>query len=1665
MNQSPLFEHDKTSADTTGRHSGFSLLSPSPAHPQQQPTELKESTGSQLVLPSLEDPKHRLSSRQCRLLASANATDLASAEAERKRRTQLTQKVAANLMKSALNQQPDLFPAFVGDREDQGPAMLRGSDVVSKPTKKLLMVPCLGLAAGVNAMGGCSVKYATSSTESKRIIERERAANETLFSMWESRNAIREEFAEIATMEENLRTPLWNNFRRALTEEEAIMMREVERMQSDVAEERKKYETSHATQAPLSVGGVRCPKYAPWGYTVSGRGVAFPLRLYERLFNRVITGMHRHLLILLKGKVSEDVYGISMSLSSSPSTSRSLGAMLRSQIKLSAACASPRRVQRDEEVEDASESHPPAASIPNDLCFGPVLTAETSLSVALLWRILDQAKSLSPGISWALQLYTKYILPHVYENFALREEHLPWSGALGEQVDQLSALPLNLLRYRNMETSATQAKGDVRYMEEAMKRWAWRTWRQSMLEKRRRELGAAVLDKIFKRLHNAKQLQKCFSQWRIVTKEGCFTTGLEDVNQKYNTFVVEAKHAARDMQLFPCLEEKAVGPSPAVVDQSKFVALKLAETATHTRPKAKADSGGKSEGVESEAEKGEGDKAVDGEQAGWKQSLENMQTPTRVWEQTATPSGFLSISINNSATPMKWLEGSCSAGTAARNQVSAIFDTMLRKLYDMEKISGHLREGIAVQNRIIQKLERENESLKEKVYSLEESLRESEEMRLHYCNIVQERELDIRELERRNTQLKSRLRCQEQRPWQRTVLRVIGDICGASTALSELVDDSRGSRQKQASRKVCTSPVPALPSSGNSVVTNASSKTTSCGDRVGSAGQRQRGQSPTGEVEEDDYRKGMSRLSSGPPGAEAERLYGKLAPIVLSSTRFMPDSQTILRDWANNCLDDLESLDDLKGGALSTRFYSFSQEARSGVLLSRLLFYLALPRYQNKTATDANNLGQHGGNEGRNFPEQRRRLLMHERVQLETPFPTYSDCFGDLLSMKSVNRMSALLHFARELLASGGQPGDAMVQKRMDHIYDLTLKAVGMTPPPPVDRVDLHEIIDPHALARGDTSATITLVALLYVRFSHPFNHKAKQSAVIERDAMMYLLSKGTYTQSTDSTKSDSPVPLSDSQADDQLPLEDEGKHLARKFLAQLEEDERSPWQLFLKHCQPLINTMAHPYILRGNFWPSTAFDSPDLAYMLGTLGLALQRSLQEHRWHIILSCLVPVRTYSGMSRGIYTGGRSSVAALQAGLYRVGDWVFPDELPCIRAMFRDREAAIRAAVGTGVLKCVGEWTEDEWNTEGFFTTKNKGSLLKSFETCGSDLMQLFLQRAKLSHTCAMPAIDLGSWRLLLMDVGLVSPDDPETSLLDLEQVTNIFCMVMSSLVDVDTRLEEPNPADAGYSTMPLSYFSDEMFFPEFVAALVLLIHEMYPSVYRGGGGEGENESEPTITWLGDALRDFHFRQVVPHQVGETMIRPSSIMKAIRANARAHEVLVRHNKVLQVLHTTYSRDICGLVGIEKDQVVQMLRDAALTSSEISQSVITDLFKACCVSKKVDEALLEERRRENDSRPRDVPVVRRRGNVSILDPTLEGASATKVKEFFLLLYDGFLEFLCVLCHFNQPNPLIPFEQRLEKFLMKGVFRPLAHRSEGLAMVMSQHLPQSKHDGSDT
>lgn len=1328
------------------------------------------------------------------------------------------------------------------------------------------------------------------------------------------------------------------------------------------------------------------------------------------------------------------------------------------------------------------------------------------------------------------------------------------------------------------------------------------------------------------------------------------------------------------------------------------------------------------------------------------------------------------------------------------------FEGMLVRLQKMEEVCQYLRSEIGVQSKMLRRVEQERDAVRERNKQLEEELLRVTEERLLASNLVQEKQFLLQEKDRRLMQLKSRLRAHRNRPWQRVVMRVVGGVCEASTFQSEAMDERRVRRDQK----------PDAPESFPAAVTR---------------GVNWR-DTPTEDEDDLEQQEHTSTRQQ-----EEEQLFGKLAPLVLSSTSSLPDATLILRDWANACLDDLEGLDDLKGGALSVRFTTFSEEARNGILISRLLFYLALPRYLQRTARREDEKGgapDHEFLSGTNYPDRRRQLLRKQNVQLDAPFPVFSECFGDLLTMRPSERMTLLLQFASELISGSDTVANDTVEHQRQSLYRAISSMTDLSLPPPSGRIELQEVIAPHGLALGERASVVTFMALLYIRFAHPFNHKCKQSAEMEKAAILHLLSGGVhrYTPGVAGPHKGGPSGAGgeDREAGGTIPpigVEEE-------IIMQLEDEDKSPWQLFKERCLPIFGSAAHPFLLRGNFWPSDAFDSPQLCQLLGQLGLSLHHSLELHRWHILMCCLVPVMTYSGISRGVFTGPRASPLALRVGLEGEGQWSVPLRCTAFLKMYQRRVKIMYQEWMAGRLtkedlmgdskggaltpppfpspppapppslvppissdedapsfprlsnKEVGERegkAEKGWSTPiidvestevtsslfssplvipswknplamdtdrgspfgslpsppppPLLTSSSGGSsvprgvapgqgygvsdmsegrvsnvllereeqrLLDAIQFTSQDLLTLFLRRSTLSAELALPTLHLSGWRLLCVDLKLLSsvPEEDDLVPLSYDVASKIFFDAVMSLNEVarsvtdtvstsklssltlsahsagvfgtsDGELQSTGATNLPsqsfrpraqtifakvaygkpstdplakrgsvvapsntYAISPIPPVSEEMTFTAFVMAMVMLANELFPCLvgdegdpYAGdedvGGGsagvlEGSEqrfrtlpssamgiEREGTVSrtsqktstkkWTSSTLNapsdvtprdkrrpsgslslnsssDFKLerekptgtpvslggsshgiktsggkwsreplvpspprmssgsfahakgRGVSPDGIGgrkpfaspeqllfkaeergkSTRRRPvrllgeslerlmlhyipnvageilndesQAVIHRLTMGAATQEVLARFSPAIILVFDAYSKDVYGAAGMEKDDLLQLLRDAMLTSTEISSFLIFEIFQHCCVTRHQCEEEALAKRREIDGKPRDgrrhnprsVIIIDnrdRRGRSPIGagganerggSGQSSGAATAVRREVDVLVYEGFIRFLCVLCHIKQPNPLIPFSLRLDTFLRRSVLRPLCSHVENLAPVLN-------------
>ncbi|CBZ24486.1 conserved hypothetical protein [Leishmania mexicana MHOM/GT/2001/U1103] len=1154
-------------------------------------------------------------------------------------------------------------------------------------------------------------------------------------------------------------------------------------------------------------------------------------------------------------------------------------------------------------------------------------------------------------------------------------------------------------------------------------------------------------------------------------------------------------------------------------------------------------------------------------------------------------------------------------GDAGDVSMHTLFQKMLAKLHEIDQVNAYLRAELAVHSRRLRKVEAANHGLRQRNRQLEDDTLQLLRDKLDALNTAQERLMTIKEKNRQLRHVRSRLRAHRHRPWQSTVLRVVGDMCEVSTAAAESADEARVHADRHGTG--CTTSDDDDGGEGERGNASPQPAKSAVAAEATADGQEMAATGSVGSLSTENH--------AALPGSDnnEERLFSRIAPIVLRSDRQLPDALVIIADWANSCLEDLECLDDMKDGPLAERFHSFSEEARSGVLISRLLYYLALPRYRTTTsAADMErgvgaSLGMSDSAGARLDGINRRRQLLEQRgVQLNPPFPVYADCFSDLLAAPPVERISQLLAFATELMA--GQ--DVAAQEQNEAWRANTTNGENTNGPASVDfRVSaaeagdgkrspraaaaslptlstplpLHTVVNPHAIVRGERSSVITLVALLYVRFAHPFHHKSHQSAKRERSALLHLWSGGQATvaelngivnDSLRDAAGGSGCPVEITATLDRVPPS--GYSIEADMLRQLPTEDKTAWQLFRERCLPVFGTQAHPFLLRGGFWPSDAFESPELAAMLSTLAMALRRSLELHRWHVTLNCLVPVRTYGGLSNGVFTGPCASAPALLLGLRQDGKKNLSIEHPLIPQCVEQRQQAYLNALASETLGASLISRDDE---AAKLLTQQQHLADPTTETASlmdaitglwqEDLLSLFVQRATLSAHLALPVLDLGSWRLLCSDLGVISmasPDSegagahdavmlrmhesgssqmqvqsisprqprPQLQAMDMEVVTTLFqraVMAVSLARDevdpavlqsaraareassqtapaaagqhsqADSRRSRSSKSSTQHQTLP--DIQMDMTYPSFLIALVLLVHHLYPAfisatpagvavqplssptAFLGSwesstltnsddgrlgspaslpldGGEVNrshrvSNSKPTYCSLVEAFRFMMQGIVLPSSAAHLQVTdPHFVLRQLTRGVKTQVVLRNCAPALLLVYQAYSKEVFGEPGMVRKDVLRLLRDAMLTSTELSQHRIYELFSSCSVPRHANEEVAIANRKEMDrlahanSSPGSLPVSARRPGyraVRIVDPDAATESAVAHsahrKRVHILNFEGFCNFLCVLCGFKQPNVFVPFEERLLSFLHNSLLRPLMHMVPALVPLVSR------------
>ncbi|CUF92087.1 Hypothetical protein, putative [Bodo saltans] len=698
--------------------------------------------------------------------------------------------------------------------------------------------------------------------------------------------------------------------------------------------------------------------------------------------------------------------------------------------------------------------------------------------------------------------------------------------------------------------------------------------------------------------------------------------------------------------------------------------------------------------------------------------------------------------------------------------------------------------------------------------------------------------------------------------------------------------------------------------------------------------------------------------------SEKERIFGRLAPLVLDAPSQLPDALTILKDWGNNCLDDLQSLDGVGGASLSSRFSSLTTELRDGIIISRLLFYLALPRYRppsgrNDELEDVNP----------DFNVNRMRLLKQRGVQLHSPFPTYDDCFGDLMRYPPVKRMSILLNFASDLISATHRltPDQLEALETLQMLADRSKsESVDETPVSNSPRLSLAgdgllgakrssspqlkrktsskvllkwmegvpksqrrgstafgsddatfpssseflpQYVDPILLCEGSKAASVTLLAMLYVRFAHAFNHKAQETAAKEVELMRALLRDQESSSGGGGGGGISSPTRGRGSVAQPSKLD--------TMLSAIDEEEKSPWNIFLDRCKPFFTSSAHGFVLEGNFWSAMTCESAEMLEVFSAVTCAMQRSLETHRWHITMQCLTPLISSIGMTRGCFSG---MLASTDYYLYQrsceAQDIVFMPEVVYLLATQRKEILPPNEQGGVGsssastrqlselptsppceniiVAPMVPNHDtfielEDSTNTSGcdpdeFRKHPYYQRLQDVLHAFTDDLARVFLSRASTNSTMLAPIVTLASWRMLWMDAGLCPGK------ISLEAITFMFSDACQSQHQTRQHLGGGGNAHRGSgddSTTSSDHGGgitiaslQEMSFDAFYDGCLRVANYRYAPVTLGasggGGGNGASIGPSHISSPGmSALESSHYNHHPPPLSGFHSVSPSA----------------------------------------------------------------------------------------------------------------------------------------------------------------------------------------------
>ena len=521
--------------------------------------------------------------------------------------------------------------------------------------------------------------------------------------------------------------------------------------------------------------------------------------------------------------------------------------------------------------------------------------------------------------------------------------------------------------------------------------------------------------------------------------------------------------------------------------------------------------------------------------------------------------------------------------------IESTCDAMLKKIRQLDSIGVALRGQTAHQVNTINRLDRQLKEANTKIESLTAQLLDLNGQKLALINLLHDKELEFVEMERTHRRLISKNKLQLHAPWKQSSIRLLSEACGVLLPPCP----SERTSEKYLSR----------------------------------------------DLLEDDT--DLLSYDAAMLPTREEVAFGRIAPLVVTNSGQMPDPLLILIDWTNACLDQLHDLDGLgDAGPFAARLSDVS-DLSVGTILPRLLYFLALPLYR------PSGVMQHPTDD---CVANRLRLLTGYDCASVPPGPSFTSAFGDLVRQPAAARLASLIEFASDLISGhsrseahfsaaddsdahrtaslfdSGGIGPAALAAQMFLQSKGGARHVGGNQPVAASLPNLREVVSPLMLASGCRNSSVTLLAVLYLRFAHAFNHKAVVERVEEESILRGLAEEALASRHEmekvllDHQRS---CAASGAPADALPSSEPHQENPYRDVLRAFATDDKTPWQLYFERCRPLVCSGANGFLSKGNFWDLSSIESSETFDIFGRMLMAMRASLENHRWHILSTCLL----------------------------------------------------------------------------------------------------------------------------------------------------------------------------------------------------------------------------------------------------------------------------------------------------------------------------------------------------------------------------------------------------------------------------------------------------------